>query len=42
MKKIAVALLAIITVAGIQSCQSTKSATGSKMLKFNFEKGKGV
>jgi Family of unknown function (DUF6263) len=41
MKKIVVALLAIITVAGIQSCQSTKSATGSKMLKFNFEKGKG-
>lgn len=41
MKKIAVVLLTIITVAGIQSCQSTKSATGSKMLKFNFEKGKG-
>ena len=41
MKKIIVALLAIIMIAGIQSCQSTKSATGSKMLKFNFEKGKG-
>jgi hypothetical protein len=41
MKKIAVILVAIITIAGIQSCQSTKSATGSKMLKFNFEKGKG-
>lgn len=40
MKKIALALLAIITIAGIQSCQSTKSATSSKMLKFNFEKGK--
>lgn len=41
MKKIAVILVAIITIAGIQSCQSTKSATSSKMLKFNFEKGKG-
>lgn len=41
MKKIIVILVAIITIAGIQSCQSTKSATGSKMLKFNFEKGKG-
>jgi len=40
MKKIALALLAVITIAGIQSCQSTKSATSSKMLKFNFEKGK--
>lgn len=25
----------------IQSCQSTKNTTASKMLKFNFEKGKG-
>ncbi len=41
MKKIVVILVAIITIAGIQSCQSTKSAAGSKMLKFNFEKGKG-
>ena len=28
-------------MATIQSCQSTKSATSSKLLKFNFEKGKG-
>src|ERR1700749_2195946 len=41
MKKIALILLTIITVAGIQSCQSTKSAASSRMLKFNFEKGKG-
>jgi hypothetical protein len=41
MKKITVILLAIIAVGAIQSCQSTKSATSSKMLKFNFEKGKG-
>jgi hypothetical protein len=41
MKKITVILLAIIAVGAIQSCQSTRSATSSKMLKFNFEKGKG-
>lgn len=26
---------------GIEACQSSKSATSAKMLKFNFEKGKG-
>jgi Family of unknown function (DUF6263) len=41
MKKIAFVIAAVITMAGIQSCQSTKTATSSKMLKFNFEKGKG-
>jgi Family of unknown function (DUF6263) len=41
MKKIAVILVAIISIAGVQSCQSTRSATSSKMLRFNFEKGKG-
>ena len=44
MKKIIALLLFIFSVAGIvnmQSCQSTKSSTASKMLKFNFEKGKG-
>lgn len=44
MKKITALLLAILSVAGVvtmQSCQSTKSSTASKMLKFNFEKGKG-
>ena len=44
MKKIALLLLPVLLVAGliaVQSCQSTKSATASKMLKFNFEKGKG-
>lgn len=44
MKKILVIATFIISLAavmGIQSCQSTKSATSSKMLKFNFEKGRG-
>ena len=41
MKKIVFLFLIGMSVAGIQSCQSTKSATSSKMLKFNFEKGKG-
>ncbi len=44
MKKIALLLLPVVLIAGliaVQSCQSTKSATASKMLKFNFEKGKG-
>ena len=44
MKKIIALLLFIFSFAGIvtmQSCQSTKSSTASKMLKFNFEKGKG-
>jgi hypothetical protein len=31
----------IATIAALQSCQSTKTATSSKLLKFNFEKGKG-
>lgn len=31
----------IIVVSGLQSCQSTKSATTAKMLRFNFENGKG-
>lgn len=38
---IAVAVAGFSFIAGLQSCQSTKSATTSKMLKFNFEKGKG-
>lgn len=44
MKKILVIATLIISLAavmGIQSCQSTKSATTSKMMKFNFEKGRG-
>ena len=44
MKKIALLLLPVVLITGliaVQSCQSTKSATASKMLKFNFEKGKG-
>ncbi len=44
MKKIFVIVTFIISLAavmGIQSCQSTKSATSSKMMKFNFEKGRG-
>ena len=44
MKKILVIATFIISLAavmGIQSCQSTKSATSSKMMKFNFEKGRG-
>ena len=41
MKKVVFILLAIFGMATIQSCQTAKSATGSKMLKFNFEKGKG-
>lgn len=36
-------LLALLVPAGliVESCQSTRSATASRMLKFNFEKGKG-
>jgi len=41
MKKIVIIFLAMVTITGLQSCQSTKSATSSRMLKFNFEKGKG-
>lgn len=41
MKKFAIFLLVIITMVGLYSCQSAKTASGSKMLKFNLEKGKG-
>lgn len=45
MKRINLLLLAILTITGtivIQSCQTTgKTSSASKMLKFNFEKGKG-
>lgn len=34
-------VIMLFIAADFQSCQSTKSATTSKMLKFNFEKGKG-
>ena len=45
MKKInllRITLVTIISTAVIQSCQTTgKASSTSKMLKFNFEKGKG-
>lgn len=44
MKKISILLVFVVTVGSmltIQSCQSSKSATAAKMLKFNFENGKG-
>lgn len=45
MKRINLLLLAFVIIAGaigIQSCQTTgKTSSASKMLKFNFEKGKG-
>ena len=44
MKKIKFLLLATVIAAVIivlPSCQSTKTTTAAKMLKFNFEKGKG-
>jgi Family of unknown function (DUF6263) len=45
MKKINLLLIALITIlstVAIQSCQTTgKASSASKMLKFNFEKGKG-
>lgn len=44
MKKIlaiATVMISLAAVVAIQSCQSTKSATSSKMMKFNFEKGRG-
>lgn len=34
-------ILLLFAGTGLESCQSTKSATSAKMLKFNFEKGKG-
>ncbi len=43
MKKISLLVLAfalLTAMVSVQSCQSTKTATASKMLKFNFEKGK--
>lgn len=36
-----VLIISVFSLAIIQSCQSTKTATTSKMLRFNFEKGKG-
>lgn len=36
-----VLILSVFSLLIIQSCQSTKTATTSKMLRFNFEKGKG-
>lgn len=43
MKRITFYLLIVssIGMGFLQSCQSTKSATATKMLKFNFENGKG-
>ncbi len=34
-------MASVVTMITIQSCQSSKSATAAKMLKFDFEKGKG-
>ncbi len=44
MKKIfspALAFFLLLIGAGFESCQSSKSSTATKMLKFNLEKGKG-
>jgi hypothetical protein len=44
MKKFAYLLSAVIVLTGLiglQSCQTAKTATAAKMLKFNFENGKG-
>lgn len=44
MKKINYLILALgvlIVAAGFEACQSAKSSTATKMLKFNLEKGKG-
>ena len=44
MQKKGIVFLVIVfisTIAVLQSCQSVKTATSSKLLKFNFEKGKG-
>lgn len=38
---IAVVALGLATIVSMQSCQSTKTATSSKLMKFNFEKGRG-
>lgn len=40
-KLVLIAFCSVAVIAGIQSCQSTKSSTAAKLLKFNFEKGKG-
>ncbi|MEQ1677641.1 MAG: DUF6263 family protein [Chitinophagaceae bacterium] len=34
-------MIALFSIISFESCQSTKSATATKMLQFNFEKGKG-
>ncbi len=34
-------VIALFSIISFESCQSTKSATATKMLQFNFEKGKG-
>lgn len=41
MKFILIVFWAAAGIFCIQSCQSTKSSTAAKLLKFNFEKGKG-
>ncbi|MCX6318800.1 MAG: DUF6263 family protein [Bacteroidetes bacterium] len=41
MMLLATGFLTILMITGLQSCQSTKSATATKMLRFNFENGKG-
>lgn len=43
MKKISMLLWTVITVMGLTtlSCETAKKSTASKMLKFNFEAGKG-
>lgn len=40
-KPILIIFCAIVGIINIQSCQSTKSSATAKLLKFNFEKGKG-
>jgi uncharacterized protein YktA (UPF0223 family) len=39
--RIFLVIASIAIIAALQSCQSTKTVTSAKMLKFNFEKGKG-
>src|SRR5678815_2855503 len=43
MKKyvILVTVFAAVCIAGFEGCQSSKSSTATKMLKFNLENGKG-
>jgi hypothetical protein len=40
-ERIFLIIVFIATIIALQSCQSTKTAASSKLLKFNFEKGKG-